>query len=326
MLVSNALARYPVRAAQTPPPTEQAPPKQELPPAKEIPADTPPPSSEPPVDKKEVKREILQFDPREELSITRTWDKPVLETKKLGSIPSDYYEHAWGWPTPGYGWYPSSERSYGCYGQDVCENGPVGVYRDVPVYDDQGNARKEAYTQTLTEKTYDQRKSFLVGGGVGLALGAGAAVGVLAAWGGASTTSMVIGGLVGALGGAAAGGAVGFKGVDNDKLEEVWYQSNISHPTMTGYTERITPDVWHEQRCHSEKDSQGNDHQVCETWSTLRGYNHDYYPDISWRKVGDYTYPTIQHTAKMGPTTSGLVAAAAGIGVGALIGVALHFL
>lgn len=321
MIVSTAVAPARlVSRAQAEAPAAQAPP------AKEIPADTPIPSEEPPSEKKEVKRELLSFDPREELSITRTWDKPVLETKKLGSIPSDYYEHAWGWPTPGYGWYPSTERSYGCYGGDVCENGPVSVYRDVPVYDENNNPRKEAYTQTLTEKTYDQKKSFFVGGGLGLALGAGAAVGVLAAFGGPSTAAMVTGGLLGAAAGAAAGGAIGYKAVDNDKLEEVWFQDNISHPTMTGYTERITPDVWHEQRCHTEKNSDGTERQECETWSTLRGYNHDFYADISWRKVGEYTYPTIQHTAKVGPAGSGVMAALAGVGVGALVAVAIHFL
>ncbi|MEW6282992.1 MAG: hypothetical protein AB1758_30545, partial [Candidatus Eremiobacterota bacterium] len=147
-----------------------APPK-DLPPAKELPPDTPPPSSEPPSKPREVKRELIGFDPREEVTITRTWDRPVLEEKKLGGIPSDYYEHAWGWPTPGWGYWPSSERSYGCYG-DSCEMGPVGIYRNVPVYDENGNARKDPYTQTLTEKTYDQKASFFTGGGVGLLLGA----------------------------------------------------------------------------------------------------------------------------------------------------------
>lgn len=321
MLVTTApLARTPVRAQAT---TEA--PKQDLPPAVEIAGDAPIPSDEAPSDKKEVKRQVLQFDQREELTITRTWDKPVLEKTKLGSIPSDYYEHAFGWPTPGYGWYHSSERSYSCF-DDSCENGPVSVYRDVPVYDQNQQPRKEAYTQTLTEKTYDQKKTFLTGAGLGLALGAGAAVGALAIFGGASTAAMVAGGVAGAVLGGAAGGAIGFKAVDNDKLEEVWYQDDISHPTMTGYTERITPDVWTEQRCHTETGSDGKSHQVCETWSTLRGYNHDYYPNVSWRDVGDYTYPTIQHSARLSPTMSGVWAGVAGVGVGSLIGIGLHFL
>ncbi len=293
--------------------------------AQEIPADSPLPSSEAPSDGKEVKRELLPFDPREEVTITRTWDKPLLESKKMGSSPSDYYEHAWGWPTPGYGWYHTSVRTYGCY-SDTCENGPVSVYRDVPVYDESNEPRKEPFTQTLTEKSYDQKKSFFVGGGLGLALGAGAALGGLALFGGASTAATVAGGVLGGVLGGAAGAAIGYKTTDNDRIAEVWYQDNISHPTMTGYTERITPDVWHEQRCHNEKDSQGNDRQVCETWSTLRGYDHDFYPNISWRKVGDYTYPRLEHTAKIGPNWGGALAAGAGLGIGALVAVGLHFL
>lgn len=282
-------------------------------------------TSEAPSNPRPVSRKLLPFDPREEKTITRTWDQPVLSRERLGSIPQDYYEHAWSYPVPGWGWWTSSSRHYSC-GGGSCEMGPVGVYRDVPVYDSGNNPRKESVTKTLTEKTYDQKKSFFTSLGLGLAAGAGAGVGILAAMAPLTGTGGALAGVAGGLLGAAAGGFIGYKAVDDDKIEEVWMQDDISHPTMTGYTEEIDPDVWHESRCHTEHDSNGNDRQVCETWSTLRGYDHDFYPSISWRKVGDYTYPTLQHTAKASPVWAGVGAAVAGLGLGAAAAAAVHFL
>src|SRR5690606_6394730 len=93
--------------ATTPP----APAPPATPPGKEIPPDSPPPSSEPPQDEVPVKRELLEFDQRQEVTITREWDRPVTVNRKLGSIPQDYYQPHWGFPTPGYGYYPTYENS-----------------------------------------------------------------------------------------------------------------------------------------------------------------------------------------------------------------------
>lgn len=294
----------------------------ERPPAQEVPADSPPPSDQPPRDPRPVRRELLPFDPRQEVSITRTWDQPVLESRKLGGIPDDYYEFAWSYPVPGWGWWPTTERRYGCH-SDACEMGPVPILRDVPVYDEKGAPVKESVTRTLTEKTYDQKMTFFTGGGAGLGLGAAAGAGLAAALGGGGVVAAaVIGGALGAV----AGGTIGYKAVDDDRIEEVWMQESILHPTMTGYVERVTPDVWHETRCRDVDNGNGTTRQECETWARLRGYDHDFYPDINWRAVGDYTYPTLQHTARFSPVGSGFLAAGAGAGLGALAALAVRYL
>ncbi len=216
-------------------------------PAKEIPAGTPPPVDQAPDTKEAVKRVGLQFDKQQQVAIQREWDKPVTQNERVGGIPQDYYEHAFAPPMPGYGYWPTREYSQSANGGST-DMGPVGVNREVPVYEADGKPKMEHVSQTLTEKTHNQKTTTLVGGGVGAVLGAGLAVGVLAAMGGLGGAAGVVGGLMGGVAGAAAGAAAGYKAVAGDKIEEVWMKEQILHPHMTGYTERITPDVWHEQR------------------------------------------------------------------------------
>ena len=98
-------------------------------------------------------------------------------------------------------------------------------------------------------------------------------------------------------------------------------EKDISHPKMTGYTETIRPDTYQELvRCYDDE----NGNQKCDYETKVRGYWHEYSPDISWRKVGSYTRPTLQHTNTFGPVGAGFltagVAGVAGIGIRALLG------
>ena len=253
------------------------------------------------------------FEPSEKTSITRTFDVPVTNSEHLGNIPSDEYEHNWF----GYGTTWTRTENHGCYG-GKCTAGPVGVYRDVPVYNADGTPKLQSVTETLSEDSYDQKNRALVMSGIGAAIGvAGSALG--SAFIGASAWSPVAMG-VSALLGAAGGFAVGHKTAAGDTVKEVWETRSISHPSMNGYTETIRPDTYtQEKNCRTDN----NGHRQCDTEQKVRGYWHEFEPNISSRQVGTYQRPTLQHTNKVGPFGAGAITVAGagiiGVGVRALL-------
>lgn len=254
------------------------------------------------------------FEEPKEVKITRTFDVPVTESEMLGRMPADDYEHNWG----GWGTTWTRTRSFDCY-DGKCNAGPVGVYRDVPRYNADGTPKMQTVTETLTEKSYNQRNRSLVMAGVGAGL---AAVGTMiggAIVGGSAFHPLAMG--ISAAAGAAGGFAFGYKSAAGDEVKEVWVEKDISHPKMTGYTETIRPDTYQELiGCHRDE----NGKEQCDYETKVRGYHHDYSPDISWRKVGSYERPTLQHTNTFGPIGAGLltggVGALAGVGIRALLG------
>lgn len=254
------------------------------------------------------------FEKQKEVSITRTFDVPVTDNTMLGRMPSDEYESNWG----GWGSTWTRTRTFDCY-NGQCNAGPQTVYRDVPRYNADGSPMMKSVTETLTEKSYSQKNRSLIMAGVGAGLGmVGTMIGGAIA-GGSALQPLALG--LSAAVGAAGGFAFGYKSAAGDEVKEVWESKDISHPTMTGYTETIRPDTYQEVRdCRRDKD--GNEH--CEYDTKVRGYWHEYSPDISWRKVGSYTRPTLQHTNTFGPVGAGLltgaVAGAAGVGIRLLVG------
>lgn len=251
------------------------------------------------------------------VSITRTFDAPVLNEEHLGSIPSDTYEHNWF----GFGTTWTQTESHSCYG-GKCSAGPVGVYRDVPEYSADGSPRMQTVTETLTEETYNPKTRSLVMAGIGAAMAmVGSAMGSHFL-GGSPWAPVALG--VSAAVGAAGGGALGYKTAAGDSINEVWENRPISHPIMTGYTETIRPDTYTEEtNCRQEEDSNGNSVRVCDTETKVRGYSHDFSPDISWRQVGSYDRPTLQHSNAVGPVGAGAITVAGagllGVGVRALL-------
>lgn len=251
------------------------------------------------------------------VTITRTFDVPVLNSEHMGNMPSDTYEHNWF----GFGTTWTRTESHHCYG-GKCTAGPVGVYRDVPEYNADGSPRMRSTTETLTEEVYDPKSRSLVMAGIGAAMGiAGSALG--GALMGSSPWAPVALGVSAALG-AAGGYALGHKTATGDSVKEVWETRSINHPTMTGYTETIRPDTYEEEtNCRQEEDANGNTKRVCDTETKVRGYWHSFEPDIFWRQVGSYDRPTLQHTNAIGPVGAGAMTAAGagllGVGVKALL-------
>lgn len=258
----------------------------------------------------------IQWLPTSTTTITRTWDVPVLHSQSLGRIPADFYQPAlnpWNpWTGGGGIYYPIGVGGTFGYGE-------VDVVRDVPEYNADGTPRMQSVTKTLTETTYNQ-KNRTIGFGIGAAVaGAGAAALVGVAEGtGAGPVGMIVGGLLG----AAAGAAIGYKSAIGDKVYEQWMTDTISHPTLVGYTQWTTPDYRTEYEHHTVRDAGGHEHDETTQRQELLGWWMRYDPEIHWRDVGSYKYPTLQHSGKVGAVGGSFLA----IGAGALLGAGAGFL
>lgn len=225
----------------------------------------------------------------EQLSITRTYKKPVREKKHLGSVPRDYYESAHLIPQHGLG----SVKHF-----DGNEAGPRKIERQVPVYNADGSPKMEEVTETITAKTYNSK-----GRGTGCGLLGGATAGALAG----TLAAGPVGTVVGALVGAAAGTAIGVHSAKGDKLEERWVSKDINHPSMDGYNEYTLP----VPEFHRREDKNGEKH----TDVSLKGYYHHYGPEIENKKVGSYDQPEIAHS-RPGAVKAGLLTVGAGLAIG----------
>jgi len=250
------------------------------------------------------------------MQITRTWNEPVYEQKRLGSIPQDQYESVF-MPGPFYGSDFSTTSSVSLNGQTP-EAGSQDVWRDVPVYEN-GKPKMNEVNRTLTADPYDTKKSTMISAGVGGALGVAAAAGMTAILGGGGA-AMAISGLLGGTAGGGAGYLIGQKSTQGDSIVEKSVTANIEHPSLAGYDHTIDPDVTYQQEAHYPDHHHNNNNQPhTDTVKILRGYQHHYTPNISNRTVGTYTYPTLEHTAKVGPGLGGFLSGLAGVGAGAAI-------
>ncbi len=230
-------------------------------------------------------------------TITRTYDRPVTSRERMGSVPRDYAEGRGLLPQHGLGTVKHFEEN---------EAGPVEVFREVPVYDQQGKPQMQTVTETLTEKTYDPRKRS-IGYGLVSGLTAGAIAGSFCG---------PVGTVLGAVGGALAGVVIGYKSAENDEVSEVWNDKDITHPTMEGYTEYTVPIP--EPRTKYVKDEDGK-YEKKTTWR-VGGYYHHHAPDIKEEKVGEFREPELEHSK-----TNNKVGTALAVGAGLAIGLAVIF-
>ena len=250
------------------------------------------------------------------MQITRTWNEPVYEKKRLGSIPNDQYESVF-MPGQFYGSDIATTSSVSLSGQNP-EAGGQDIWRDVPVYEGD-RPKMTAVTRTLTEDPYNTKKSTLISAGVGGALGVAAAAGMTAILGGGGA-AMAISGLLGGAAGGGAGYLIGQKSTQGDAIVEKTVTASIDHPTLTGYDHTIDPDVTYQAHHHYPPHHQSADGEPhADMIQVLRGYQHTYSPNISNRSVGSYTYPVLEHTAKVGPGLGGVFSGLAGAGAGAAI-------
>ena len=249
------------------------------------------------------------------MQITRTWKEPVMEQKRLGSIPQDQYESVF-MPGPFYGSDFNTTSSVSLNGQTP-EAGGQDVWRNVPVYEADGKPKMTEVTKTLTEDPYDTKKSSLISAGVGGALGVAAAAGLTAILGHGGA-AMAVSSLLGGAAGGGAGYLIGQKSTQGDTIVEKQVTANINHPSLVGYEHTIDPDVTYQAHTHYPDHHHSQDGEPhTDTIKILRGYQHTYSPEISNRAVGTYTYPTLEHTAKVSPGVGGLISGLVGVGAGA---------
>ena len=99
---------------------------------------------------------------------TRNWMGPVLQNTRLGEIPADYYEHNIGLGLPG-------------LGIGIGKGGTQSVYRDVPLYNNDGTPQMQRVERTFDTGRYGPVSGAILGGiiGGGVGLAAGVASGTL---------------------------------------------------------------------------------------------------------------------------------------------------
>ncbi len=227
-------------------------------------------------------------------TITRSYERPVTQRKRLGGVPNDRLEitqqarHGLGKIE----YHPGSE------------GGPKDVYREVPQYHDNGHPRMEKVTETLTKEPYEAKRRGLGCGLLGALAGALGAASILAAG--------PLGIAVAASLGAVAGSAVGSKSAENDEVREVWNDRPIIHPHMKGHTAYTVPIPAFEKVCTKSDDGEPE----CKTEVKLAGYVHHHRPDIREETVGTFQEPSLEHSRRMNPVLAGTVAAGAGLAIG----------
>lgn len=247
------------------------------------------------------------FQKGEAVSITRTFEAPIYDSKVLGHIPPDRYEHNWfGSPHAwGFGWSETVNTHGG---------GSLAVHRDVPRLDSNGQPKMQTVTETLTEAPYSQKGATLWSAGTGAVVGAGSSALTGMAQGAAFHPVAAV---VSALVGGAIGAALGYKTASGDEVKEEWQTRSIDKPTMTGYTHHVRPDTYTEEvNCRYEKDSNGNQVRRCDQETRIRGFWHSYEPNIRWQQVGSYRRPELVHTNSVSPLGASLISGAVGAAVG----------
>ncbi len=202
---------------------------------------------------------------------TVTFENQHLKSRYLGTIPRDYH-------------------SYSSYGEGYVSGSSdrgVGVYRNTPVYEPDGQPRVDVVTERLQEKAYSVPLFGAMGaaGGGAVGFGVGALVGHLAGF------SPVLGGsVVGGIAGlATAWVAADYAAKDRVRLE--WREQPINEKRMDGYYHDVSPH--YVQRCRTETDKDGKSTQHC--WQEQDGYNHRFRPDVKYWKVGSQVAPTVVH-------------------------------
>lgn len=223
------------------------------------------------------------------ISVQRTWDRPKTHLEKLGSTPTDRFEHT-GVPTHGIG---NIER---CSDPNV---GNMPVYGHVPEYNADGSPKMETVTKTLSAQPFNPvaraATTGLAGGAFTLlALGTGPV-----GW-------AVAGGV------AVAGAILGATTAKGDSVSEKVVQRDIEHPKMTGHTHYTVP-VPEFDKVHDEKT--GKD----KTEVHLAGYVHHFQPTIEKTKVGSYEQPVLEHKRALSGGATALLAAAGGLALGSIV-------
>lgn len=230
-------------------------------------------------------------------TITRTYDRPVTTRERMGSIPKDYAEGRGILPQHGLGTIKHFDEN---------EAGPVEVYCDVPVYNEDGSPKMQTVTETLTEKTYDPKKRSL-----GYSILGGLTAGAIA-----GSCCGPVGTVIGAVGGAVTGGIIGYRTAENDEVTEQWNDKDINHPTMEGYTEYTVP-IPEPRTKYVQREDGAYDKKT--SWR-VGGYYHHHQADIKEEKVGEFREPELAHSK-----TNNKVGTAMAVGAGLAVGLAVIF-
>lgn len=202
-----------------------------------------------------------------------SFEEESLQSRYLGSIPSDYWS-----PWMGFGGYHHAPGGVG-YGYPI--------HRNTPIYEPDGKPRVDVVDKQIKANAYSPVLFGALGAAGGAAVGAGigALVGHFA-----SISKALPMGVAGTLL-AGAGGLALAHYAANDRVRLEWREFPIHEKELEGYWESVTPH--YETRCTTVSDGNGKSHQECH--QVQNGWNHTFSPDVRYWQVGSYVGPQVVH-------------------------------
>lgn len=161
---------------------------------------------------------------RQPISQDVTYQVPVTERLKIGSVPRDYFDQNADPGTP----YTPCENG-------ACENNPRGVWVTQPLKNSDGTPMMRTVTRHIEARPASTTWAF-----VGWGAAAGAA--------GALAGALIQGGLMSATLGIGAGLVAGYLGAqhaEKDRVALVWDDKPVVSSDMAGYQEHVSPGRLH---------------------------------------------------------------------------------
>ncbi len=186
-----------------------------------------------------------------------TFQVPVTERLKIGSMPRDYFDQN-----------PDAVSPFVPCENGACENLPQGVWREQTLLDGGGEPQMRTVTRYFEATPANPVWASFTWGAVGGVVGA--VVGGLV---GALIGNVGAGALVLGVAGAGLSGYVAAEEAAKDRVALVWDDNPIVHHTMEGYHERVA------------RGSLGGE----------RGFYHRHLPQVDSAILGTYQTPRVVH-------------------------------
>ncbi len=186
---------------------------------------------------------------RQPISQDVTYQIPVTERVKIGSVPRDYFDQNSTPSTP----YTPCENG-------ACENHPRGVWADQPLRNTDGTPVMRSVTRHIEASPASTTWAFV---------GWGAAAGLA----GALTGALVQGPFLSATLGIGGGLVAGYLAADHaskDRVALVWDDKPVVNSTMAGYEEQVSPGRLHGESGYFHRYMADVDREVLTTYRTPR--------------------------------------------------------
>ncbi|MFN8610257.1 MAG: hypothetical protein U0931_22160 [Vulcanimicrobiota bacterium] len=187
-----------------------------------------------------------------------SYKEPIVQRTLIGKKPANQFNDN-----------PNITRDYVSISEALPAGDTANVWGDVPLKNADGSPQLKESVASLDLNPRSPVKYGLIAGGIGLAVGALAGLGLAPGMGVSQLAGALSGGL--GLGALAAGGAA--LAVKGDQVKVVWTEHQITDHKLLGYREFVGP---------GEKDGR-------------QGFFHRFVPDVQETVIGSYSTPSAKH-------------------------------